>query len=206
LGALAATPSWAQSSGFPNRPIKIVPFGTAGGPIDSLARIYGEKLQQRWGQAIVVETKPGASGIIAADFVAKAPADGYTVMMTLPLTHVNNAILQAKLPYDPIKSFSPLSMLAVGGPMLVVRANAPFNTLKDLVDHARKKAVSVTAHGAMVLRHISLVNCSRSNRVPNWSTQPTNPKRPRTSICLASCSTLRGPTPQRHAHKHKAAK
>ena len=60
-------------------------------------------------------------------------------MMTLPLTHVNNAILQAKLPYDPVKSFSPLSMLAVGGPMLVVRANAPFNNLKDLVDHARKK-------------------------------------------------------------------
>lgn len=139
MGALAAAPGMAQSTGFPNRPIKIVPFGTAGGPIDSLARIYGDKLQQRWGQAIVVDPKPGASGIIAADYVAKAAPDGYTVMMTLPLTHVNNAILQAKLPYDPIKSFSPLSMLAVGGPMLVVRANAPLNSLKDLVDFAKKK-------------------------------------------------------------------
>jgi tripartite-type tricarboxylate transporter receptor subunit TctC len=140
LGATVSVPVWAQStSNFPNRPIKIVPFGTAGGPIDTLARIYGDKLQQRWGQPIVVEPKPGASGIIAADYVAKSAADGYTVMMTLPLTHVNNAILQPKLPYDPVKSFSPLSMLAVGGPMLVVRANAPLNNIKDLIEFAKKK-------------------------------------------------------------------
>ena len=140
LGAVSSNAAWAQgATGFPNRPIKIVPFGTAGGPIDTLARIYGDKLQQRWGQAIVVDPKPGASGIIAADYVAKSAPDGYTVMMTLPLTHVNNAILQPKLPYDPIKSFTPLSMLAVGGPMLVVRANAPLNNLKDLVEYAKKK-------------------------------------------------------------------
>jgi tripartite-type tricarboxylate transporter receptor subunit TctC len=87
----------------------------------------------------VVDAKPGASGIIAADFVAKAPGDGYTVMMTLPLTHVNNAILQTKLPYDPVKSFTPLSMLATGGPMLVARANAPFNNVKEFVEYAKKK-------------------------------------------------------------------
>jgi len=140
LGAMSSAAVWPQSAtSFPNRPIKIVPFGTAGGPIDTLARIYGDKLQQRWGQAIVVDPKPGASGIIAADYVAKSAPDGYTVMMTLPLTHVNNAILQPKLPYDPIKSFTPLSMLAVGGPMLVVRANAPLNNLKDLVEYAKKK-------------------------------------------------------------------
>lgn len=140
LGTIPSTSVWAQSAAsFPNRPIKIVPFGTAGGPIDTLARIYGDKLQQRWGQAIVVESKPGASGIIAADYVAKSAPDGYTVMMTLPLTHVNNAILQPKLPYDPIKSFTPLSMLAVGGPMLVVRANTPLNNIKDLVEFAKKK-------------------------------------------------------------------
>lgn len=137
--ALLGAGTWAQTAPFPNRPVRIVPFGTAGGPIDGLARAYGEKLQQRWGQSIIVDAKPGASGIIAADFVAKSAPDGHTVMMTLPLTHVNNAILQAKLPYDPVKDFTPLSMLATGGPMLVARANAPYNNLKEFVEFARKK-------------------------------------------------------------------
>lgn len=137
--ALLSAGTWAQTGPFPNRPVRIVPFGTAGGPIDGLARAYGEKLQQRWGQSIIVDAKPGASGIIAADFVAKSAPDGHTVMMTLPLTHVNNAILQAKLPYDPVKDFTPLSMLATGGPMLVARANAPYNNLKEFVEYAKKK-------------------------------------------------------------------
>jgi tripartite-type tricarboxylate transporter receptor subunit TctC len=124
---------------YPNRPVRIVPFGTGGGPIDTLARAYGEKLSQRWGQPIVVDPKPGASGIIAADFVAKAAADGYTVMMTMPLTHVNNAILM-KLPYDPIKDFTPLSMLATGGPMLVARADAPFNDVREFVAYAKRQS------------------------------------------------------------------
>ena len=140
LSALAGTPLLAQTPVFPNRAIRIVPFGTAGGPIDTLARTYAEKLQQRWGQPVIVDAKPGASGTIAADFVAKAPPDGHTVMFTLPLTHVNNAILQARLPYDPVKDFTPLSMLATGGPMLVTRANAPYSSVKELLDFANKQS------------------------------------------------------------------
>lgn len=135
----AALPAWAQAAPFPGKPIRIVPFGTGGGPIDTLARVYGEKLSARWNQPVVVDAKPGASGIIAADFVAKAAPDGHTVMMTLPLTHVNNHILQAKLPYDPVKDFQPLSMLATGGPMLVTRANAPYSDLKEFIAYARTK-------------------------------------------------------------------
>jgi len=131
-------PAWAQA-GFPTRPVRIVPFGTAGGPIDTLARVYADKLSARWGQPVVIDAKPGASGIIAADFVAKAAPDGHTVLMTLPLTHVNNHILQAKLPYDPVKDFQPLSMLATGGPMLVARANAPYSNLREFVDYAKKQ-------------------------------------------------------------------
>ncbi len=136
--AAAALPALAQP-GFPSRPVRIVPFGTAGGPIDTLARIYADKLAARWGQPVIVDPKPGASGIIAADFVAKAPADGHTVLFTLPLTHVNAAILQSKLPYDPVKDFQPLSMVAVGGPMLVTRANAPYNNVAEFVEYAKKK-------------------------------------------------------------------
>ncbi len=139
LATLAGGQALAQTPPFPSKVIRIVPFGTGGGPIDTLARVYAEKLQQRWGQPVIVDAKPGASGIIAADFVAKAPPDGHTVMFTLPLTHVNVPILQAKVPYDPFKDFSPLSMLATGGPMMVARANAPFSNVKEFVDYARKQ-------------------------------------------------------------------
>ena len=140
LAGMAAGPLLAQNAPpFPTKVIRIVPFGTGGGPIDAIARVYGEKLSQRWGQPVVVDAKPGASGIIAADFVARSAPDGHTVFMTLPLTHVNNAILMPKLPYDPVKDFAPLSMLATGGPMLVARANAPFNNLKEFAAWAKKR-------------------------------------------------------------------
>lgn len=135
--AAAALPARAQT--FPSRPIRIVPFGTGGGPIDTLARVYAEKLSTRFGQPVIVDPKPGASGIIAADFVAKSPPDGHTVLFTLPITHINDAILHAKLPYDPVKDFQPLSMVATGGPMLVARANAPYNNVKEFVEYAKKK-------------------------------------------------------------------
>lgn len=143
LAALAAcgtcpVPLYAQAPAFPSRPIRIVPFGTAGGPIDTLARVYADKLQARWGQTLIVDAKPGASGIIAADYVAKSAPDGHTVMFTLPLTHVNVPILQAKVPYDPVNDFTPLSMVAAGGPMLVTRAAAPYSNVREFVEFARR--------------------------------------------------------------------
>jgi tripartite-type tricarboxylate transporter receptor subunit TctC len=145
LGALALSAAGAaRAETFPSHPVRIIPFGTPGGPIDTIARIYGEKLQQRWSQAIVVEPRPGASGIIAADAVAKAPADGYTVMITLPLTHINNAILQPRLPYDPVRDFAPLSMIGTGGPVLVARANAPYANLKEFVAFAKQQAKGIS--------------------------------------------------------------
>jgi len=132
LPSLAQAPAWS-----PTRVVRIVPFGTAGGPIDTLARIYADKLKARWNQAVIVEPKPGASGTIAADFVAKAAPDGHTVLMTLPLTHINNAILQPKLPYDPLRDFQPLSQLATGGPMLIARANAPYDDVAGFIAWAR---------------------------------------------------------------------
>jgi tripartite-type tricarboxylate transporter receptor subunit TctC len=142
LVGLKPMTSFAQPSAsatFPSKLIRIVPFGTAGGPIDAIARAYAEKLQARWGQSVIVDAKPGASGIIAADFVAKAAPDGYTVLMTLPLTHVNVPILQPKVPYDPVKDFTPLTMLATGGPMIVARAGAPYSNLKEFIEFAKKK-------------------------------------------------------------------
>jgi tripartite-type tricarboxylate transporter receptor subunit TctC len=144
LLALATGGARAQATAFPSRIIRIVPFGTAGGPIDVIARIYADKLQARWGETILVEPKPGASGAIAADFVAKAPPDGHTVMFTLPITHVNNAILMSQLNYDPVNDFQPLSMLATGGPMLVARADAPYSNVQEFVDYAKKAPKGLT--------------------------------------------------------------
>ena len=138
LATLAAGPAFAQQPApFPTRVVRIVPFGTAGGPIDSIARIYAEKLKARWNQPVIVEARPGASGTIAADAVAKAAPDGYTVLLTLPLTHINNAVLQPRLPYDPVKDFEPLSQIATGGPMLIARATAPFSNVREFVAFAK---------------------------------------------------------------------
>ncbi len=136
---LQGLPSTAQEAAYPNKPIRLVPFGTAGGPIDTIARLYGERLTQRWGQQVLVDPKPGASGIVAADFVARAPADGYTLMLTLSLTHTTVPMLQQKVPYDPVRDFQPLTQIATGGPMLVVPAANPANNLKELVAWAKAK-------------------------------------------------------------------
>ena len=135
---LGAGPVSADDS-FPSRPIRIVPFGTAGGPIDNIARVYGEALKQRWNQPIVVDAKPGASGIVATDFVAKAPPDGYTLLLTLSLTHTTVPLQQQKVPYDPVRDFLPLTKIATGGPMFVVPASAPPNNLTDFVAWAKGK-------------------------------------------------------------------
>lgn len=138
----AASIAWPATSllaqAFPSSVIRIVPFGTAGGPIDGIARAYGEKLHARWGQPVVSEPRPGASGTIAANAVARATPDGHTVMFTLPLTHINNAILQPQLPYDPVKDFAPISQLATGGPMMVANASAPYSNVREFVDYARR--------------------------------------------------------------------
>ena len=138
LLVLGAGPVSADDS-FPNKPIRIVPFGTAGGPIDAIARSYGEALKQRWNQPVIVDAKPGASGIVATDFVAKAPPDGYTLMLTLSLTHTTVPLLQQKVPYDPVRDFQPLTKIATGGPMFVVPANAPPNNLTEFVAWAKSK-------------------------------------------------------------------
>jgi len=139
-----AMPAPAQGDAFPTRPVRIVPFGTSGGVIDGIARIYADKLRERWKQPVIVEARPGASGTIAADFVARSPADGHTILFTLSLTHINNAFLQKSLPYDPFRDFEPLSQLATGGPILIAPADAPFNTLQELVAHAKSRPAGVS--------------------------------------------------------------
>lgn len=139
IAAAVAAQAEAQALAFPERAVRIVPFGSAGGPIDVIARAYADKLKARWSQPVLVEVKPGASGVIAADYVAKAPPDGHTLLLTLPLTQINVAVLNPKLPYDPQRDFAPITAIGAGSPLLLARADAPYSDLKEFIAFARSK-------------------------------------------------------------------
>jgi tripartite-type tricarboxylate transporter receptor subunit TctC len=134
--ALAAGESAAQSGAWPVRPIRfVVPLPPGGSP-DYLSRLLAERLQPVLGQPLVVENKPGAAGNIAREFVARQPADGYTLLMS-ESAHVLSASIGAKLPYDPIKDFEPISLVATIPFGLTVNASMPVHTLKEFLDFAK---------------------------------------------------------------------
>jgi tripartite-type tricarboxylate transporter receptor subunit TctC len=123
---------------YPSKPIRwIVPY-TPAGITDNVTRMVTTKMQEALGQAIVVENKPGANSIIGADLAAKAPPDGYT-LVTVIAAHAANATLYAgKLPFDPVKSFAPVSLAAVAPLIMTANNNFPAKDVKGLVDYAKK--------------------------------------------------------------------
>ncbi|MFI4929870.1 MAG: Bug family tripartite tricarboxylate transporter substrate binding protein [Burkholderiales bacterium] len=140
--AALAPAAWAQT--YPAKPIAfIVPFA-AGSATDQLARALGQSITETTKQAVVVDNKAGASGMLAAQAAARAAADGYTVLITTNTTHAANEHLYKKLPYDPVKDFAPVTGLGKGGQVLVVAANSPYKSVKDLLDFARKNPGKLT--------------------------------------------------------------
>lgn len=135
LAAMGA-PAWSQAD-WPRRPITyVVPFGP-GAHSDAVARAVTAKVAERLGQTIVVENKAGAGGSIAAQYVAKAPADGYTLLQTTQGVHVTNKAVYRKLGYDPTKDFVPVVMLVESPLILIVRKDSPIHSVADLVAYAR---------------------------------------------------------------------
>lgn len=144
---LAATPAvHAQVAGsdWPSKPIRwIVPF-PPGGAMDAIARTLGDKAGKALGQSFVIENKPGAGGNIGADFVGKAPADGYTMMIT-SIGMATNKSLYGKLSYDPVKDFAPVSLLAVVPNVLVTNSTQPdVKTVPELIAKAKKEPGKLT--------------------------------------------------------------
>jgi tripartite-type tricarboxylate transporter receptor subunit TctC len=136
LCTLLTLPALAQTK-YPEKPVTfVVPFA-AGSATDQLARALGNSITQDTKQAVIVDNKAGASGMLAAQAVARAPADGYTVLITTNTTHAANEHLYKKLAYDPVKDFVPVTGLGKGGQVLVVRADAPYKTVADLVAKAK---------------------------------------------------------------------
>jgi len=144
LTALTLLPALALSAGkslaqerYPTRPIHIVVPFPAGGPADVLARVIGERMSADFGQAVVIDNRPGANTLIGAQFVAKSAPDGYTLLMAIDSTLVMNQYLYANLTYDPIKDFAPITLAAKTVGLLVVNAVSDIKTGKDLISKAK---------------------------------------------------------------------
>jgi tripartite-type tricarboxylate transporter receptor subunit TctC len=141
LLAFAAPAVLAQA--YPAKPIRFVVPYAPGGPLDIMARALGQKLTESMGQPVVVDNRPGAGGNIGADIVAKAAPDGYTIVMGAVATHAINPTLYPSIPYDPVKDFTPVALVAVVPNVLVVNPELPVKSVKDLIELARAKPSSL---------------------------------------------------------------
>ncbi|MBV7483464.1 tripartite tricarboxylate transporter substrate binding protein [Bordetella sp. BOR01] len=158
----AGQPAWAAD--YPSRPIRMVaPFAPGGGS-DVVARLVAEKMGPILGQTVVVENRPGASGIIGADLVAKADPDGYTILMANSAL-TSNPALYKKLPYDTERDLTPVIDLASSPTLLAAHPSAPFDTLPQLVEYAKKhpNTVSVGTPGAGQMSHLAAEMVSQAS-------------------------------------------
>jgi len=133
---LAASPC-ALAQAWPSKPIRIVVPFPAGGATDIMARAAAQKMTEAWGQSVVVDNRPGAAGNIGAELVARSPNDGYTMLMGTVGTHAINASLYAKMPYDHVKDFAPVMLVAAVPNVLVVHPSVPANSVAELVAYGK---------------------------------------------------------------------
>ena len=149
-----AAPAPAQQ--YPAKPVRLIVAFAPGGPLDIHARIVGQKLSESWGQQVVIDNRTGASGTIGADLVAKAPADGYTVLANASV-HVIVPSLIAKLPYDPIRDFTPVTVMGSAPLLLVVTPTLPAKTVRELaaLGKARPGALTFGSGGNGTSTHLS---------------------------------------------------
>ena len=138
----ASTATLAQS--YPAKPLRLVAPFPPGGPADILSRIIGQHLAESWGQQVVVDNRAGAGGNIGSDIVAKAPPDGYTLLLGFVGTHAINASLYSSMPYDNIRDFEPVSRVAMVTIILVLHPSVPANSVKDLIALARSRPGELT--------------------------------------------------------------
>jgi tripartite-type tricarboxylate transporter receptor subunit TctC len=150
-----AAPASAQI--WPEKPIRMIVPLPAGAAVDVVARLICAKLGERLGQTIVVENRPGASGALASDAVAKAAPDGYTLGMATSTAHVSTSILNAKLPYDPVKDFVPIALIGIAPYVLTVSPGLPAKNLAEVLAlaKAKPKTLSYSSVGNASLGHLA---------------------------------------------------
>lgn len=143
LSLLASATAYAQSESFPTKPLRIVVPFTAGGVVDSIARIIGEKLSTKYGQPVVIENKAGAGGSIGTDFVAKAAPDGYTLLCVSPGFAVGPTLIKG-VTWDPVRDFRAIEGLGVIPNVIVVHPDVPARNMAEFVALAKKSAAPLT--------------------------------------------------------------
>src|SRR5712692_6420895 len=139
LGCLASVATAAQAQTYPAKPITLVVPAAPGGVTDALGRMLAQRFTEAWGQQAIVENKPGANNQIAAEYVTKAAPDGYTLFIAPETTFVVNPSLYAKLPYDPVKGFTPISGLVTINHALILNPALAVHNVKDLIALAKEK-------------------------------------------------------------------
>ena len=157
LGLLSYQSVFAQNTGYPNRQIKIIsPFAT-GGIADGFSRIIAQGLSEAFGQPVIVENKTGGGGNIGADFVAKSPADGYTLIMGSIGTHAVNPYLVKNMPYDPLKDFVPVAFVLDAEGLLAVNPSLPVKNVPELIAYlkANPGKVSYGSGGIGTASHLA---------------------------------------------------
>jgi len=134
----------ALAQPYPSKPVRIIVNFPAGGVADVYARIIGAKVQEAWGQPVVIENRTGAGGNIGAEAVAKSPPDGYTLNMSAIGPHAVNVSLFSKLPYDPVKDFTAVALVLEAEGLLVVHPSVPANSVAELITYARANPGKLT--------------------------------------------------------------
>jgi len=137
VALLASTTAIAQPAAYPTKPIRIVVAYTPAGATDILARTIGQKLNEAWGQAVIIDNRPGANGNIGTEYAAKATPDGYTLLMVTAGTHGINPGLYRKLGFDAVKDFAPVSLVAMVPNVFVVNNGVPAKDLKEFIAYAK---------------------------------------------------------------------
>ncbi len=137
IALVTTTAAAAQGAAYPTKPVRLVVPFPAGGTTDILARAVAQKLSETWGQQVIVDNRPGAGGNIGSELVAKAPPDGYTLLMGTVGTHAINPSLYAKMPYNHVKDFTPVILVAGVPNVLVVNPSLPFNSVQELIAYGK---------------------------------------------------------------------
>ena len=152
----SATPLFAQK--YPSHPVKIIVTFPPGSTPDTVARVVAPRLQESLGQPFVVENRAGAGGNVGADFAAKSPADGYTLLVSTNAAVATNKVLYANLPYDPERDLSTISLMAWAPQLLVVNPSLPVGSLKDFLEYLRRNPgrVSYGSAGSGSASHLTM--------------------------------------------------